>query len=573
VEIQSDKITTRKGNFFSLPMFLDPDKNRTANLINLFSLILFTTGLVGLVVFPFLGLHAGAGFWGAVFLMGLGAGTQILLRYGHIETSRYFLIILGWVGTGVLVFQFGGLQSPFILLYVLFTIAAGLIINARSAILISILSTFASLGFVISEINGTLTPAEIPLQAVWIFFSFLLITTAALLARAIWLFQINTENIHENERKLAEHNYELQEQMAILNRRVTDRTAEVSEYLLYLQTSTELSQAINTNPESGQLMQEFVDLLQKRFGLYYVGLFLVDQSEKWAVLQVGTGETGKLMVSRQHKIEIGSGMVGWCIANARARSAADAGNDAVRLATPELPHTRSEAAIPIRSLGKVIGALSLQSIRTNSFSTEMMTVLQNYADILGTVLDNLQLNKDVLTLQETEVLTRKDRERTAWVNTFGGRGGQGLLYDRMSITPIYQKSNPDIQKVYTTTQVVSQQENDTPVAFVPVQVREQVIGVLTFRKKLHDPLWTQAEVSLLQQLADQLASALDNARLYQSIQSQAAREQLMAEVTSRMRETLDTDTVLRTAAEEIYHSLQLEHVAIELVTGDLSPTG
>ena len=35
-----------------------------------------------------------------------------------------------------------------------------------------------------------------------------------------------------------------------------------------------------------------------------------------------------------------------------------AGEDAVRLATAELPETRSEAAIPLRSRGKVIGGSS-----------------------------------------------------------------------------------------------------------------------------------------------------------------------------------------------------------------------
>jgi GAF domain-containing protein len=68
----------------------------------------------------------------------------------------------------------------------------------------------------------------------------------------------------------------------------------------------------------------------------------------------------------------------------------------------------------------------------------------------------------------------------------------------------------------------------------------------------------------LELLAAQLGEAMDNARLYQSIQRQAVREQMLAGLTARMRETLDVDTVLRTAANEIFQALALEEVSIEL---------
>jgi GAF domain-containing protein len=38
----------------------------------------------------------------------------------------------------------------------------------------------------------------------------------------------------------------------------------------------------------------------------------------------------------------------------------------------------------------------------------------------------------------------------------------------------------------------------------------------------------------------------------------------MSEVTNKMRETLNVDSVIRTAVEEIYAMLDLEHVTIRL---------
>jgi GAF domain-containing protein len=46
-------------------------------------------------------------------------------------------------------------------------------------------------------------------------------------------------------------------------------------------------------------------------------------------------------------------------------------------------------------------------------------------------------------------------------------------------------------------------------------------------------------------VAGQLGLALESARLYQDTQRRAAQEQLVGEVTSRMRETLDVEKVLQ----------------------------
>ena len=75
-------------------------------------------------------------------------------------------------------------------------------------------------------------------------------------------------------------------------------------------------------------------------------------------------------------------------------------------------------------------------------------------------------------------------------------------------------------------------------------------------------------MALLETLAEQLGMALEGARLYQDTQQRAAREQTVAEITSRMRESLDMETVLKTTADEIYQVLGLEEVAIRLVSDD-----
>ena len=66
---------------------------------------------------------------------------------------------------------------------------------------------------------------------------------------------------------------------------------------------------------------------------------------------------------------------------------------------------------------------------------------------------------------------------------------------------------------------------------------------------------------------EQLGAALESARLFQDTQRRATREQLVGEVTARMRETLDMDTVLQTAIREIGQSLGKVEVEVRMGSG------
>ena len=53
-------------------------------------------------------------------------------------------------------------------------------------------------------------------------------------------------------------------------------------------------------------------------------------------------------------------------------------------------------------------------------------------------------------------------------------------------------------------------------------------------------------------------------RQFEGKQRRAAREQILAQVTARMRESLDMETVLRTAVAEMRQALELEGVIVQL---------
>ncbi len=161
---------------------------------------------------------------------------------------------------------------------------------------------------------------------------------------------------------------------------------------LQLQTITEVSRAISSLVTLDELLPQMVELIRDRFNLYYVGIFLVNEADRYAVLRAGTGEAGRKMLEAGHKLEVGgASMIGWCIANQRARIVLDVGKEATRFSNPLLPMTHSEMALPLISRDHVIGAMTIQSDQPTAFTQEDVTVLQSMTDQTANAIENAQL--------------------------------------------------------------------------------------------------------------------------------------------------------------------------------------
>jgi GAF domain-containing protein len=119
---------------------------------------------------------------------------------------------------------------------------------------------------------------------------------------------------------------------------------------------------------------------------------------------------------------------------------------------------------------------------------------------------------------------------------------------------------------------VGEQAGESPTLVVPINLRGQPIGALGFRSPEGRRQWNDDDVALADAVAEQLALAVDNLRLLDETQRRAAREQLTTEITARMRETLDIETVLQTAIREIGDALHLAKVQVRMGRGEATET-
>lgn len=190
-----------------------------------------------------------------------------------------------------------------------------------------------------------------------------------------------------------------------------------------LEAANQVGKQVTSILSLDELLPKTVDIICDAYGFYYAGVFLIDESGRFAELRAGRGENGKAMVAEGHKLEVGShSMIGWATGNRQARIALDVDEDAEHFKNQHLPLTRSEMALPLVVGEKVLGAVTVQSTEERAFSDEDILTLQTMADQLAIAINNAYLLKDLertnaelLRAKTYEALTAATTQAIHWI--------------------------------------------------------------------------------------------------------------------------------------------------------------
>jgi len=370
---------------------------------------------------------------------------------------------------------------------------------------------------------------------------------------------------------------QLRELVNTLEARVEERTRTLAQRTAYLEATAEVGRVVSSILDLDRLRGQIAELIRERFGLYYVGLFQVDESGEWAVLQAGTGEYGRKMLARGHRIRIGEGMVGWCIANDRPRVTADVPLDPLRIAPEELPNTRSEAAIPLRAQGRVVGALSVQSEQVNAFGEDILFVLQTMADQVAVAITNARLFAQVQEALEAARRAYGELSRRAWIDLLHGGGQVAFRSDELGVMRLEPISAPEIEQALREGRTIIQSAADASrsqvhrtrggsTLTIPIRVGEEVIGVLNTFKPIAQGEWTAQEVAWLEDVTEQLSFALEAARFYQQTQLREMRERQIREINTNLQARVSLDALMQSAIAELARVLNVPSAFVQLST-------
>lgn len=104
---------------------------------------------------------------------------------------------------------------------------------------------------------------------------------------------------------------------------------------------------------------------------------------------------------------------------------------------------------------------------------------------------------------------------------------------------------------------------------VPLTSRGETVGLILMESDDQNRRFREDDLRLADQIGLQVSTAIDVAQLFEQTERRAEKEKVISEVTTHIRETLDIETVLKTAAREMRRALNLAEVEIRLGTGEM----
>ena len=475
-------------------------------------------------------LFLGFGIFALIYLVTISfayKGIPYLVRAISVVVVAYLL--------GPLSFENNGLVGDANLWLLFFNIFTTIMLGLRAGFIANIISllTFMGFGSLITEgtlelrsmigIDYSIDPGSWMTSGITMaFISLVLSISAGLLIRGLEIGRETLETSFSETQLLtakleAEHD-ELEYRSQDLQRRVVQ-----------IRTAGEISRSLGTILNPQDLLQHVADLIQKRFNLYYVGVFLIDDSRRFATLAAGTGEAGEKMIAENHQLSVGgSSMIGWATTHGKARISLDVGQEDVRFRNPYLPQTRSELALPLITGNQVIGAISVQSTQTNAFDEDDITVLQSIADSLAIALENARLFQQFeKSLREIQQLNRQYMT-DSWQNIWAEIEEEDISMEKGAIP-----SGVDVNEYN-----------------IPLKLRgDQVIGNISLSTEQTD--FSPDEKEFIEAISNQAALALESARLLDEANKRVERERAIRELTTEFSRALDFESLLQTIVEEI----------------------
>ena len=455
-----------------------------------------------------------------------------------------------------------------------FSILSGVFISLQAGIIASIFSTITllSIGVMMNQgwiaipsINDAANPANF---SSWMNTSILFLAVSIMVVLSLGVI-INGLN------KSLQRGHTLTTELEQDRSRLEQRTQALERREVQVYTAAEITQAISAELDPDIMFQQVVDLVKERFGLYYAGVFIVDEKELYAILRAGTGEAGQTMLSEGHKLAIGgTSMIGWAISRRQARIALDVGQDAMRFDNPHLPLTRSELAIAMISGSQVLGALTVQSEKPEAFDQDDITVLQGVADGLAIAMKNAALFQQAQVNLEEISRLHQQYLGEAWTDVTMRDEGLSYTFENKALGAEYRSFDMDPHSLRSETPQAKQPTVDgsnaeepasrdrTTTINVPIILREQVIGKLTLEADKDS--WSPDEQAFIETVASQAALALENVRLVEKTQQTAQHDRIVADITSKVWASTDIDVILRTTLRELGQTLQASDGLIQL---------
>ena len=341
-----------------------------------------------------------------------------------------------------------------------------------------------------------------------------------------------------------------------LEDRIRERTEELNTQTVQLRTSTNIARIVAETLDIPTLIETVTKLTAEQFGYYHVGLYILDEQKKIAFLQAASSVLGKQLIGQSFRLEPDRrNVVNLVVQQNRPIISSDT-EDTNFVRDANFPLTRSRMVLPLAVRGDVIGVLDLHSEQPQAFNAQDAEILKTLSDLIAISYDNVRLINETKNLvNQLEIDTSFQTHKT-W-SKFTSRYKPAYLYTPAGVRPIFSSDRKITREGL----------------HIPLILYGQNIGTIKLIRKGGLTEWSERERALVEKIADQVALALENSRLVDEAQKSSLRDQMIANISTRVRETLDVESVIRTATTELRRVFDLKEAEISIGTNqaEVSP--
>ena len=139
-----------------------------------------------------------------------------------------------------------------------------------------------------------------------------------------------------------------------------------------------------------EMLDEVVDLVSERFAYPHVHVFTMDTARNEVVFRAGTSHADSVSHELRFALD-GPGVVPWVARTGEPLVVDDVAGDLRYLGEPSIGSIRSELAIPLRFGKQILGVFDLQSEEPRAFDQDDLAVLQALGDQIAVAVRNAML--------------------------------------------------------------------------------------------------------------------------------------------------------------------------------------
>jgi len=361
-----------------------------------------------------------------------------------------------------------------------------------------------------------------------------------------------------------------------------------------LRALLEVSRQATANLDQQQVLEIVVQAVQDVMGYPMASILLLDESRNELVASAISTHKRDL-IPLGDRVPLGRGMVGTAAQTGQTQLANDVLSNPNYIRAPGGWDPGSEISLPLKSGGRVLGVLDVEAEQKNAFRPDDVQVLETLADQLVVILEKARLfegerrraerlatingigrlmtaslsMEDMLTTAVEAIQMRMQfpsvsvflidpdaldtlvlKARSSGAANVGGALGyrqpiaRGLLgraaRTRRPVLVNDVAADPDYVPIPNT-------QHRAELA-IPIQVAERLLGVLNIEDERP---FTAEDVTAFQIVADQLAVAIDNTRLFDDTRANVRDLMALYELSQRITGARSADDTMRAALEEL----------------------